>query len=397
MTRPAHGRSAGGAGGVEGGFLQRRIGAGERAPPLAPPAVVVRAGGGVGDCDRGILRAVSPTAAGGRVEGHAADHVPGDGVFSVVFPRRQPVCLRLGWGQEQQSGHLRSADQRRTRPAADIRSGRRYHAGLVPDGRWIAFLRRGAVYLISPLGGPERRLTGALGLARRWTPDSRFLVISDGDPERDPRLSLWAVSAETGERRRLTTPPVGQFDIAPAVSFDGRSVAFVRKIERAWGGGVWVVPLAGGEARRITLDDAELAASLAWMPDGRELLCEISTQAEVGRTRRLCRLRVPPSGRARLTRVSATGFGTGSPEVSRPAADGTVRLAYSQEELDYNLWRLGLPASGAPAGPLSLLIGSTKLEESPWFSPDGKRILFASTRSGPLELWTAANDGTSAV
>src|SRR5262249_8548916 len=34
-----------------------------------------------------------------------------------------------------------------------------------PDGRWIAFLRKtgdaGAVFLVSPLGGPERRLTDA--------------------------------------------------------------------------------------------------------------------------------------------------------------------------------------------------------------------------------------------
>jgi Tol biopolymer transport system component len=42
-------------------------------------------------------------------------------------------------------------------------------------------------------------------------------------------------------------------------------------------------------------------------------------------------------------------------------------------------------------------ISSTQREDSPAFSPDGKRIAFYSNRSGNRELWTSDSDGTKLV
>ena len=88
-----------------------------------------------------------------------------------------------------------------------------------PDGRWIAFLQRLTGYkfelrLVPPLGGPERKvaegelrtsLVGAPGHVPRpaWSPDSRFLVITDHAGEKKPD-ALFAVSVETREKRQLT-------------------------------------------------------------------------------------------------------------------------------------------------------------------------------------------------
>jgi len=93
-----------------------------------------------------------------------------------------------------------------------------------PDGRSLAFLRalgagKAAVVLMPALGGPER-VVGETQAARLawipqrwldWSADGRWLVICDG-------ASLALLSAETGEKRRLTAPPEGQQDRDPAIS-----------------------------------------------------------------------------------------------------------------------------------------------------------------------------------
>jgi WD40-like Beta Propeller Repeat len=52
-----------------------------------------------------------------------------------------------------------------------------------PDGRYIAFIRdpgpSGAVYLISPLGGPDRKIAETKGHSVCWTADSTSIGTSD--------------------------------------------------------------------------------------------------------------------------------------------------------------------------------------------------------------------------
>jgi dipeptidyl aminopeptidase/acylaminoacyl peptidase len=49
------------------------------------------------------------------------------------------------------------------------------------------------------------------------------------------------------------------------------------------------------------------------------------------------------------------------------------------------------------AGPAVKLIASTRSEIQPQYSPDGSRIVFASDRSGPTEIWMCNNDGSDPV
>jgi Tol biopolymer transport system component len=76
------------------------------------------------------------------------------------------------------------------------------------------------------------------------------------------------------------------------------------------------------------------------------------------------------------------------------------RLAYTDRYSDTNIWRLeALPAAQKAStrrgsGP-SKLITSSRGEDSPQFSPDGKKIVFASNRSGSWELWTCESDGSN--
>jgi Tol biopolymer transport system component len=56
-----------------------------------------------------------------------------------------------------------------------------------------------------------------------------------------------------------------------------------------------------------------------------------------------------------------------------------------------------LPAGGHAAGASSKFLASTRYEESPAWSPDGKRVAFSSNRGGVRQIWVAEADGSNAV
>ena len=118
-----------------------------------------------------------------------------------------------------------------------------------PDGRFIAFLRGSprnevGVFLVPALGGPKRRLAQILipfltmhvGTCLNWSPDSRWLAVCDApSSEREGLKSLFLLSADSGEMRRITSAPAESStgDVSPAFSPDGRKLVFTR-----FGGGL---------------------------------------------------------------------------------------------------------------------------------------------------------------
>src|SRR5262249_55505339 len=129
-----------------------------------------------------------------------------------------------------------------TDPAADA------YPAWSPDGRYVAFIRRLAdrnvVYLVPAIGGAERKLaeSGAnlyscfgsgyhgWSLSQRlswWRTGESLGVVEKSCPS-EP-YSIFLLSRETGEKRRLTFPQAGVIgDGCPVFSPDGNTLAFVR-------------------------------------------------------------------------------------------------------------------------------------------------------------------------
>jgi Tol biopolymer transport system component len=200
--------------------------------------------------------------------------------------------------------------------------------------------------LIPALGGPERRLgeitptlpfpVGDLAPYLAWLPDGRSLVTFDRPAPGEPS-GLCVLSVASGEKRPLTTPPENMSDVHPAVSPDGRTVAFVRAATLG-ASHLYVLALsadgrAAGAPRRLDLPVAAVA-SPAWTPDGREILCQAGG---------------PYLGGARLWVVPAAGsgeprpLGTGEGRARRLRRGN--RLEYSSGE-DSDIGRVDLPAGG---------------------------------------------------
>jgi len=75
------------------------------------------------------------------------------------------------------------------------------------------------------------------------------------------------------------------------------------------------------------------------------------------------------------------------------SADGH-RLAYSEEFYSTNIWRAPLELGSALLP--SPFLFSARRDDSPQYSPDGRRIVFISNRSGPTEIWTSDADSRNA-
>jgi serine/threonine protein kinase len=274
-----------------------------------------------------------------------------------------------------------------------------------PDGRSIAFIRdrndKLEVFLIPSSGGPERKIAEIAPATSTaifnwtppylsWTPDSAYLVAPDLATPGEA-LSLCLFSVITGERRKLTTPPPTTLgDGNPAISPDGRTLAFARILTPGHAQ-LHLLPLSrdyqpAGEARRLDLPQP-LANSPVWTADGREIVCDAGAPW-VGGTL----WRVAVSGSEKPQPLGSVGEGACCATISRQGN----RFVYARWTWDLDIWRTEILHKGKTSA-IVKLIASTRSEFQPQYSPDGSKIVFASDRSGPTEIWICNGDGSNPV
>jgi Tol biopolymer transport system component len=266
-----------------------------------------------------------------------------------------------------------------------------------PDGKWIAFVRlvatrRFEVIVIPALGGPERKLAEVRGAfpeslnpfgVLAWSPDGSWLAVAGAS--QPPGRGIALLAFESGELRQLTT----ESDVAPAFSRDGRNLAFVRSLGLGISD-VYTLSLsaqftAQGQPKRLT-EEYGWALSPVWTADGSEIVCSMGDFDIRGLWR------VPIS--AGTARQPLPGVGDGAEGVTLLEKPGVrTRLVYNHSLADLNIWRAQPGARGAPTP----WTKSTHTSDAPLYSPDGKRIAFASNRSGNFEVWVSNADASAPV
>ncbi len=176
--------------------------------------------------------------------------------------------------------------------------------------------------------------------------------------------------------RQLTDDGAQNFE--PAFSPDGELVAY----HSLGGGGIWVVPAAGGTPRRISAEGSRPAFS----PDGSSLVFQSESSPQISDN-------VPPAlglstlwiagldggGRRQLTRA---GIPAGGHAAAAFSPDGESVAFTASQRGSSEIWSLPLEG-GDPVR----LVASPNPAYDPVYSSDGKHLYFAGVSRQVFALW----------
>lgn len=249
-----------------------------------------------------------------------------------------------------------------------------------PAGERLAFLRetdgRCEIVTMTPPNGAERIIgqcrNSYAGIA--WL-NANELILGDR-PAGVRTRRLVAMDVTSGKSRPLTTPPESSLgDAAPAVSNDGRWIAF-RRTAALGSDAVHLLDTKTGKERSLTTGGWK-ASGFTWAGDNRTLFFSSNRGGDFGLWAIDTRRQSEPS---RVTLGMLPLGHLSSDRQSRQIAVETGRL-------QVNLSRI------SPDGAASTAVTSGQgVDWDPDVGPDG-RILFASDRNGTNQIWTRRSDG----
>jgi Tol biopolymer transport system component len=245
------------------------------------------------------------------------------------------------------------------------------------DGTRIAFVRRdrerddaGTIYLLDLSGGPPRKLSDTVAVARGapcWSPDDRFIAFTH--PARDESVLHCEVRVVEVATGRETFVGHGEH---PSWSPDGRLVASV----------LGIVDPASESAARVPIPEGD---DFTWSPDGRQIAFLRAVRG--GATgHALATLDAEGSLLRMLTRHDRID------QTPAWSPDGR-RLAFHSVPPWDALGRdvlIHVVEADEPAG-RSLGRGT-----DPRWTPDGTGLIFAAPRGddGPSQIWYVDAEGT---
>ena len=265
-----------------------------------------------------------------------------------------------------------------------------------PDSKTLVYSMAGSLWRQQLGSDNAEQLTAGPGYDYQpdWSSDGRWIVFARYDRD---AIELWSLNMANGQLRQMTTG--GAVNVEPRFSPDGKRLAFVSTSCKGHFH-IFIASFADGllsDVRQLTLEhvsdlpryyyskfDHEI--SPVWTRDGSEILFT-SNRGHIHGTGGFWRMKVVPGNAddAREIHDEETNW-KARPDFS-PDGKRMVYASYLGQQW-HQLWLI--PAQGGDAFPISY---GDYDNTNPRWSPDGTKIAFISNRSGNTSLWVQTIPG----
>ncbi len=248
-----------------------------------------------------------------------------------------------------------------------------------PDGKWLVYNSKGALWRLPAEGGePVRIPTGEINNANNdhvLSPDGKTIYFSAG-------AHIYAVPFEGGTPRRVSNehPPEMQFkSFLHGVSPDGRTLAFVgvtAENGNAWARlDLYTVPATGGAETRLT-DTPAPDDGPEYSPDGKWIYFNSELNAKVPGHAQCYRMKADGTGIEQLTHDERVNW---FPHLS-PDGKWVVYLSFPPGTTGHPankavILRRMRPDGSEPADIAAFNGGQGTINVNSW-APDSKRFAF---------------------
>ena len=304
-------------------------------------------------------------------------------LFDVVHPSAQPVIGKV---------YRDTPTDAEVRKCAHLFADeiiRRLSSGLpsIATTR-IAFIssRTGSkeVWVMDYDGANQRAITSlhTISLTPRWSPDASRIAFTCYEPFNrvaTPQICMYSMDAG----KVLSFPHFPGSNSAPAWSPDGSQIMFSSSMNGT--PDLYVMPVGGSQPKRLTFSGIGGATSPAWNPKTGQTVVYVSDRGGIPK---LYMMNADGTNQ-NLIDLPDKGY------VIDPAwsPNGQV-LAFSWRRPDgnYDIYVME-PISQQI---INITPDAGARNERPSWAPDGRHIVFESTRTGEREIWTMLADGSQA-
>jgi len=227
------------------------------------------------------------------------------------------------------------------------------------------------IYVMDYDGQNPTPVTGnqSINLSPRWSPDGRMIAYTsyrNGNPD------LFVVNFDSGRRDVVSSQP--GLNATPAWSPDGQWLALT--MSSGGGTNLFLMPKGGGSPRPLT-SGSSVSVSPSFSPNGRSLVFN----SDRGGSPQIYIVDVDGSN---LRRITFQGGYNTSPRWS-PRGD---KIAFMCQLAGNQICLINPDGSGLQQ------LTSQGANEDPCWSPDGRHIVFSSSRTGHRDLFVMHADGT---
>jgi len=226
---------------------------------------------------------------------------------------------------------------------------------------------------ISSDGGTPIQFTDFPTEHPQWSPDGRFIVY-----DADTGASIRMIEAEGGSPIRFLPDSIGIHNGGlPCWSPTGSHIAFKDGTTSS----LWIYEVKTRTAARIFHEEGLLPLPGCWSRDGKSIL--IALMDRKSRVSTMWRISLDGKERQQIT-----GHHAGFYRFLALSPDGSLLVYAAMEGRRLGLWIM--TAQGGKS--LPLVITALDHNECPAWSPDGKRLAFASGRTGHGDIYVMEVD-----